>query len=246
MLISIADVLITLGLAVTAGLITHLIQRRYSENPRFSPALLAATGALLASAVWVATTKGTVSQQSAQPNGPTASTFTSTPPTTPPAPTPTATPTPTPTVEPEPTPDTEKTPAEDEPTDQAIPEPVPTVVDKIAVKTDRPDNAWGFQVGPNLIRMGGNGASIAVAWQARSGDVAVDGDYCQIKASIAGPEDQPAERSMDCSAGRDMTRVRSSPVSWTVMTAGKYTVTVVDELTGSKGSQTVTVLPPDG
>lgn len=225
MLFRLVDAVLSLGLAVVAGLVTYILQRQFSNHPRFGRALAVAVVFLVAGYVALGVARDRGLDQPAtgpQPSSPpTSSVSQSSPPTTvPPAASETsAAPVEPPATEPDGTEDTgEPTPILS-PTPPA-PKPIPTAVDAMAVKTDRPDNAWGFQVGPNLIQMGGNGATIAVAWEARSGGVAVGGDNCQILASISGPEDQAAERSAKCSGGRDMTKVRSSPVGWTVRTAG--------------------------
>lgn len=119
----------------------------------------------------------------------------------------------------------------------------PARPDAMAVKTDRGDNAWGYQVGPNMIQMGQFGADIAVAWELRSNGVPIQGPNCQILVSITGPNAPGAKRSANCSEGNDITHVRSSHVAFNVRTAGQYTVTVTDEISGILGKQVVTILP---
>lgn len=117
--------------------------------------------------------------------------------------------------------------------------PIPTQVDAIAINVEA---LQGRKVGPNMFAFDGNlDFGLGYGWTATAGGVEVDGENCQIKMQVTGPESFPAQRTAEC------TKSVGSPFNWginseRITTPGDYTITVIDEITGATGVATFTLV----
>jgi hypothetical protein len=111
--------------------------------------------------------------------------------------------------------------------------PIPTRVDKIDVYVE---TLQGRKVGPTTYAFDGNlDFGLGYGWHGTAGGVEVDGESCQIRMQVTGPETFPVQRTAKCSE-----QVHSSfnggINSERITEPGDYTITVTDEVTGTVGT----------
>jgi hypothetical protein len=117
--------------------------------------------------------------------------------------------------------------------------PIPTRVDAIAIKVEA---LQGRKVGPTVFAFQDNlDFGLGYGWTGTAGGVEVDSETCQIKMQVTGPQTFPAQRTAECS------KSVGSPFngginSERITTPGDYTITVTDEITGTTGTATFTLL----
>ncbi|MCX2714407.1 hypothetical protein [Mycolicibacterium sp. J2] len=116
---------------------------------------------------------------------------------------------------------------------------IPTAVDKIDVYLEA---LQGRKVGPTSFAFDGNlDFGLGYGWHGTAGGVEVDGESCQIRMQVTGPESFPAQRTAKCSE-RVHSGFNGGINSERITQPGEYTVTVADELTGTVGIATFTLI----
>jgi hypothetical protein len=119
------------------------------------------------------------------------------------------------------------------------PPPIPTRVDKIDVYVEA---LQGRKVGPTTYAFDGNlDFGLGYGWRGTAGGVEVDGESCQIKMQVTGPQTFAAQRSAKCSETVH-SGFSGAVNSERITQPGDYTVTVTDELTDSVGTATFTLI----
>lgn len=133
----------------------------------------------------------------------------------------------------------------DEPTEDEDSDP-PGGVATVKVDVDDASISVGKRVGPKKWQLEEWGDTptvrVTVAWEARTAENArIDGDSCEMKISLSGPEDPPSFLSAECS---QETRSSFNPTTalFEMTTAGRYKVTVRDAVSGVSESATFTVI----
>ncbi|NHA70280.1 hypothetical protein [Phycicoccus flavus] len=118
---------------------------------------------------------------------------------------------------------------------------------KIVVDVDVDGSiAVGERVGPNLWQLSEFGGEslveLSVAWDGRDSDgITIEGEECQMLIQTSGPEDIPSFRSGQCTDGHHgALNAASNYIA--ISKPGKYTVTVVDQVSKTKGSTTFKVV----
>lgn len=117
--------------------------------------------------------------------------------------------------------------------------PIPTQVDQITVYIEP---LQGRKVGPTTYAFDGNlDFGLGYGWTGTAGGVAVDGESCQIRMQVTGPETFTAQRTAECSKGVG-SPFNGGINSERLTTPGDYTITVTDELTNTVGTATFTLI----
>ncbi|WP_163689569.1 hypothetical protein [Mycolicibacterium gadium] len=117
--------------------------------------------------------------------------------------------------------------------------PIATQVDKIDVYLEA---LQGRKVGPSAFAFDRNlDFGLGYGWTGTADGVEVDGESCQIRMEVTGPQTFPAQRSAKCSE-EVHSGFSGALNSERITEAGDYTVTITDELTGTVGTATFTLI----